>query len=571
MNRKDVANAVRATVAGFVKSQQSKYFSSSKKGENYEFRADLNSEYREKRKETVKRVIANMTVGKDVSPLFTDVVKNMQTDDIELKKLVYLYLINYARTQPELVILAVNTFVKDTDDYNPLIRALSIRTMGMLRVEKVVDYLLEPLRKGLQDDDPYVRKTAVICVVKMYDLNPNVVLDNGFVEIVKDHLSDRNPVVIANAIAALTEMGQISKSKRIFSVTSDLLVKLLAALNECTEWGQISILNCLLGYQPTDSTEAVEVTERVIPRLQHVNPGVVMAAINVLLRYIQLVENTEQRQHILKKLAPSLVTLLSSQPEIQYIALKKVKQVLKRYPKVLDHQVHVFFTKYNDPIYVKIEKLDLLITLANEDNIDQLLTELREYANEVDIDFVRKSLRALGQCAIKVSQGTQRAVDTLIELLKSAGQGPIVDEGIIVLETIMRAYPGQFSTYANSICEYFEAVSSPEAKASLIWLIGEHIKALNDPEDLLSFFQKDILEEQPNVQLQLITAVVKLFITFPDRGQTLVQKILKDATQNCSNADVRDKAYIYWRLLSANPDAARKVILSEKPPIIFNM
>jgi vesicle coat complex subunit len=60
----------------------------------------------------VKKVIANMTVGKDVSGLFPDVLKNMQTEDLELKKLVYLYLMNYAKTQPELVILAVNTFVK---------------------------------------------------------------------------------------------------------------------------------------------------------------------------------------------------------------------------------------------------------------------------------------------------------------------------------------------------------------------------------------------------------------------------------------------------------------------------
>lgn len=36
----------------------------------------------------------------------------MQTEDLEQKKLVYLYLMNYAKTQPELVILAVNTFVK---------------------------------------------------------------------------------------------------------------------------------------------------------------------------------------------------------------------------------------------------------------------------------------------------------------------------------------------------------------------------------------------------------------------------------------------------------------------------
>ena len=55
-----------------------------------------------------------MTVGKDVSSLFTDVLNCMQTENLELKKLVYLYLINYAKSQPDLAILAVNTFVKVT-------------------------------------------------------------------------------------------------------------------------------------------------------------------------------------------------------------------------------------------------------------------------------------------------------------------------------------------------------------------------------------------------------------------------------------------------------------------------
>lgn len=36
----------------------------------------------------------------------------MQTDNLELKKLVYLYLMNYAKSQPDMAIMAVNTFVK---------------------------------------------------------------------------------------------------------------------------------------------------------------------------------------------------------------------------------------------------------------------------------------------------------------------------------------------------------------------------------------------------------------------------------------------------------------------------
>lgn len=57
------------------------------------------------------QVIAAMTVGKDVSELFPDVVKCIRTSNLELKKLVYLYIMNYAKTQPETAILSVNAFV----------------------------------------------------------------------------------------------------------------------------------------------------------------------------------------------------------------------------------------------------------------------------------------------------------------------------------------------------------------------------------------------------------------------------------------------------------------------------
>lgn len=46
------------------------------------------------------------------SSLFPDVVNCMQTDNLELKKLVYLYLMNYAKSQPDMAIMAVNSFVK---------------------------------------------------------------------------------------------------------------------------------------------------------------------------------------------------------------------------------------------------------------------------------------------------------------------------------------------------------------------------------------------------------------------------------------------------------------------------
>jgi AP-1 complex subunit beta-1 len=99
----------------------SRYFTTQKKGEMHELRMELHSTDRNAKVDAVKKVIASMTVGKDVSMLFTDVLNCVQTGNIELKKLVYLYLINYAKSQPELTLLAVNTFVKVSASASPIL------------------------------------------------------------------------------------------------------------------------------------------------------------------------------------------------------------------------------------------------------------------------------------------------------------------------------------------------------------------------------------------------------------------------------------------------------------------
>ena len=58
----------------------------------------------------------------------------------------------------------------------------------------------------------------------------------------------------------------------------------------------------------------------------------------------------------------------------------------------------MFFCKYNDPAYVKMEKLEIMIRLASDRNIDQVLLEFKEYATEVDVEFVRKVLALCKQC-----------------------------------------------------------------------------------------------------------------------------------------------------------------------------
>jgi len=67
--------------------------------------------------------------------------------------------------------------------------------MGCIRVDKITEYLCEPLRKCLKDEDPYVRKTAAVSVAKLHDISPQLVEDQGFLDSLRELLSDSNPMV----------------------------------------------------------------------------------------------------------------------------------------------------------------------------------------------------------------------------------------------------------------------------------------------------------------------------------------------------------------------------------------
>jgi vesicle coat complex subunit len=87
-------------------------------GKIQELRAELTSEKRDQkhqRKKTVmKKIVANMTMGNDMSPLFPDILNVMQVPVLEIKKMVYLYIINYARTKPDMAVMAISMFIKVT-------------------------------------------------------------------------------------------------------------------------------------------------------------------------------------------------------------------------------------------------------------------------------------------------------------------------------------------------------------------------------------------------------------------------------------------------------------------------
>eukprot|EP01118_Nematostelium_gracile_P007676 TRINITY_DN2509_c0_g1_i2.p1 TRINITY_DN2509_c0_g1~~TRINITY_DN2509_c0_g1_i2.p1 ORF type:complete len:722 (-),score=226.41 TRINITY_DN2509_c0_g1_i2:23-2188(-) len=384
-----------------------------------------------------------------------------------------------------------------------------------------------------------------------------------------DLLSDSNPTVVANAVAALAEI-QNSNDSFDFHYTSGHVSKLLAALNECTEWGQVFLLNAVARYvnqQSLDSKEAEGLAERVVPRLNHVNSAVVLSAVKVLVTAMEDIKNEELMKNLSFKVAKSLVTLLTTkEPEIQYVALRNTNLIVQRRPNILAGDLKVFFIKFNDPIYVKMEKLEIMIMLANEKNIPQVLNEFKEAAGEVDVEFVRKAVKAIGRCAIKMEKASEQCVQVLLQLIETK-VNHVVQEAIVVIKDIFRKYPNKYESIIATLCANLDTLDEPEAKASMIWIIGHYAEKIENAAELLESFLETFLDESTHVQLQILTAIVKLFLKKPQETQNMVTQVLNLSTQDCDNPDLRDRGYLYWRLLSADPKAAEAVVLGQQPLI----
>jgi AP-4 complex subunit beta-1 len=94
-----------------------------------------------KRRDVIKKVIAYMTLGVDVSRLFTEMLMAIETRDLVIKKMVYLYMCTYAQSNPDLAIMCVNTLQRDCGNEDPMVRGLALRSLCSLRLPSIVEYI----------------------------------------------------------------------------------------------------------------------------------------------------------------------------------------------------------------------------------------------------------------------------------------------------------------------------------------------------------------------------------------------------------------------------------------------
>ena len=130
---------------------------------------------------------------------------------------------------------------------------------------------------------------------------------------------------------------------------------------------------------------------------------------------------------------------------------------------------------------------------------------------------MRRSIKAIGQAAIKIEAGAERCVNVLLDLIATR-VSYVVQEAVVVMKVlpsiriffwlsltlgvqdIFRRYPMTYEGVIPTLCANLEELDEPEAKASLIWIIGEYANKIDNADELLNIFVETFTEESYSVR-----------------------------------------------------------------------
>ncbi|KAG8213201.1 adaptin N terminal region-domain-containing protein [Butyriboletus roseoflavus] len=521
--------------------------------------------------DAMKRLIALISKGRNVSNYFPQVVKNVASQNLEIRKLVYIYLLRYAEHEPDLALLSINTFQKDLADSSPLIRAMALRVLSGIKVPMICGLVVLAIKKCAADLSPYVRKAAALAIPKVFQLDATQ--QPALIPVITTLLRDRSPLSIGSAVIAFesvcpTRLDLLHQQYR----------RLCKILIDVDEWGQVYLLNLLLRYtrtmlpKPTISPDGEPMEEEVDadlqlllassePLFQSKNPAVVLAVVRVFY-YTGPLSSTS-------KIVNPLLRIMHVSREVERVVLAYLLIITLAHPQLFSTKYLRFLVRTDDPLQVKRDKIKVMLNLCDVDNHQALLREFIDCAEDVDDVVVGDAIHAVGRCARVVPSCTPQCLSALMIMIKSR-HDIVVSNAVLVLKALIQNQlligPSALAssqsplTIISLLARRIDDIKHPQARACVLWLVGQYSAApgINSVIEGVADWAPDVLRRSSKsfntegllVKLQTLTLAAKLFLLCPaDQRLGLLCRHVLSLGKYDLNYDVRDRTRMLSSLL----------------------
>jgi vesicle coat complex subunit len=186
-----------------------------------------------------------------------------------------------------------------------------------------------------------------------------------------------------------------------------------------------------------------------------------------------------------------------------------------RAPMLFSSDYKSFYCQFSDPSYVKKLKLEMLTAIANESNTYEIVTELCEYAGNVDVPIARESIRAVGKIALQ-QYDVNAIVDRLLQFLEMDKEY-VTAETLVLVKDLLRKYP-QWSHDCIAVVGNISSknIQEPKGKAALIWMLGEYSQDMHDAPYILESLVENWEEEHsPEVVVMFFSSPLCFLSCYP--------------------------------------------------------
>ncbi|KAI9713047.1 MAG: AP-3 complex subunit beta [Bogoriella megaspora] len=540
--------------------------------------------------EGLRKVIAMQyrTPSPPTLPYFTPIIKNLASPSLEVRKLIYIYLLHHAPLDPDTTLLSINTIQKSLSASSPQERALALRVMSGIRVPVISQIVSLGIKKACGDMNPLVRRTAALAIPKCWRLDPNT--EPQLLEYLGGLLGDKQYYVAGAAVMAFLELPGWRSEERL-GMVHPMYRGLVRKMVDMDEWAQLATLRLMLYYgrrcfprrkrkvqrRPAASSRAGDAVkefygEELEPRnsqddtadgedeevildpdlellLNSVRPLLQSRNSAVITSVARLYLYLGTPDYIDLAIGP-LIALLRSAQDMQQVALQNIVQVCLARPRPFVRYLSHFLVRSIDSPSIwrlKLEVLTLIFPHAELHIQGLILRELEHFSRGHNVELVRESVRAIGRCAQSSDAATSaRCLKLLLSQISSA-DGTLVAESLEVIRHLIQRDPHAHIGTVTRLAKNLDTATSPQARASIIWLVGEFagIRPENNiAADVLRILAKGFAEESEAAKLQIVLLAAKVYVhylnmTNPPREAPKLESE-REKQQTSSIADIEE-------------------------------
>lgn len=437
-----------------------------------ELKAQLENPDENVKIEALKAIILYMTNGEQLNKLLMPIIKYcLHSENHTIKKLLMLYWEIVNRTKPDgallpEMILVCNALKNNLSHANEYIRGSTLRLLLNLREQEILESLIPSITANLEHRHSYVRKNAVLAVLRIFESFPDLIPDaKEMVE--KCIYAETNPAAKRNEFLMLyqcdeeravnflnTMIEQISASDESFQLVALELMRKVCR----NPLIKSQYIRSIYGLTNSSSNAVSFEAANTLVSLSSA-PTALRAAISAYCRLLATEGDVNVKLIILNRLAP----------------------LKRRHEKILQEMLMDILRTLSSPnIDIRRRTLELALDLIAPRNVEEVISLFKkemlktESPEQGKSDEYRKLLLdALHKCAVRFPEVAANVVQLLLNYLGDENVASAL-EVIYFVREIVEQYPQLRDSTMTLLLQNFEEITSAEVYRVALWIIGDY-------------------------------------------------------------------------------------------------